>query len=127
MPGDDSSPHFLSELKEYAGSVAIDVYVDGSALVSDYVETLSPFMARMHPYRTSGSIREEFGRFVRDVLDARRYYLTSIRVSKNGGSGVRLFNRFGSPGKTKKEKEEKKITRYDQLFGEGNYLQKEFI
>jgi hypothetical protein len=43
-------------------------------------------------------------------------------MRKNGGSGVRLFNRFGSLGKTKKEKNERKITRYDQLFGEGNYL-----
>jgi hypothetical protein len=119
LPGDDVQPHFLNELEGYAKGVTIDAYVDGSALVSDHVETLSPFVARMHPHRTKDSIREEFGRFAHDVLDARRYHLTTLRMTKNGSSGVRIFNRFaGRFVKTGREEIEKKVIRYDQLFQE---------
>jgi methylase of polypeptide subunit release factors len=117
LPGDDFKPYFLRELERYAGDVTIDAYVDGNSLVSHHVEMLSPFIARMHPDRTKDSIREEFSRFARDVLNAKRYHLTTIRITKNaknGGSGVRIFNRFGG------RKIEKKITRYDQLFQEGH-------
>jgi hypothetical protein len=121
LPGDDFSPHFLSELEEYAGRAAIDVYIDDSSPVSSHVGSLSPFIARMYPDRDKDSILGELSRFVRDVLNARRYYLTTIRMKKNGGTGIRIFNRLGGrPGKTEKGKNERRITRYDQLFREGH-------
>jgi methylase of polypeptide subunit release factors len=99
LPG-DAEPYFFSELKEAAESknLTIDAYVDSRVPVTAHIETLSSFVARVHP-ECPEAVHEKVSRLISETLKARYYYLTTVRLSKSLGAPgkLRIFNRHSLP------------------------------
>lgn len=96
LPGDGREPHFFAELEDMARSrdLLIDAYVDSRIDAGSQMESLIGYFSGLNPGLDREDIRKRVNRLVLEELRADQYYLTTLRMRRSPGGGLRRLNRY---------------------------------